>query len=313
MKETKDFPEEMKLDLSKVNIANLNNSSDSSAILAAIDKTAKEVMRDLPATSKKKQRSSKFNFTQPSLIKLPSGGKFYKTDDENIKKGMIEIYPLTVREEEILSTPRFIVDGTATIMVLNNCIASDIDAMDLLMYDYTYLLFYLRKISFSDEYIFDITCPVCDNRFKDGFKISDIEFDELPKDFKEPYKIDLPVSKYTVILSMPRIKHIKEFDKIQSELSPKERREYSGIADMFAIRTEAVIDNNGEIVQKEDWVEFYQSLPPKDRAELTRNSSFDSGVDKVMEKVICPNCESIIGGAIPVNDDFFHFGWGEPK
>lgn len=292
------------IDISKVSNLNIDGVDSSFIKNPKLD----EIEKDLPKDYKRQKRVSKFNFTQPSLIELPSGGKFYRTEDEDIKKGKIKIYPLTVREEEILSTPRYIIDGTATIKALDNCIESDISATDLLMYDYVYLLFYLRKISFGNEYKFRITCDNCGHEFINVLKISEIEFKKLPKDFKEPYKIDLPISKYTVILSMPRVKHVREFDDLQSKLTAKEREVYSGISDMFTIRTSAILDNEGNMLDKEDWAEFYSSIPALDRKELGIHASIDSGVNEVMNNVRCPNCDSVVGGSIPMTDDFFRFG-----
>lgn len=291
-----------------IDISNVKNLDvkeiDSEALKKAV---IRETEKNKEKDKKKEKRSSKFNFTQPSLIDIPSGGKLYNTEDEDINRGKIKIYPLTLREEEILSTPRYIVDGTATIKVLDNCIDSDIGARDLLLYDYTYLLFYLRKISFGDEYDFEITCSNCRHVFPHKIRISDITFNELPKGFKDPYRIDLPTSKYTVIISMPRVRHITELDEIQKKLTDRERREYSGIADIYAIRTLAVLNEEGITVPKEDWVEFYKSLPATDRKELTVHSNFESGVDKVMEEATCPNCGTVVGGVIPITDDFFRF------
>jgi len=294
--------QDLKLDLTK--IKNASSEIDTSIIAAAIEKSKKE----MPLDRKKEKKSERFRFAESSKIPLPSKGKFYKTEDEDIKNGYIKLYPMTMREEEILSTPRYIMDGTATIMALNNCIESDIDAEDLLMYDYTYLLFYLRKISFGDSYSFNLTCSNCGHEFRDGFNISEIKFEELPDDFKEPYRIDLPVSKYTVVLTMPRVRHIREFENKQDKMTVKQKQEYSGISDLFSIRTAAIIDNKGEAVPKEYWVEFFKSLTAKDRAVLTKNAVIESGVNKVMDNIVCPNCETKIGGSIPVTDEFFRFG-----
>lgn len=297
---------ELGIDLSSVK--NLDVKGVDSSPIEASAKKGAEIKIERPKDFKRTTRSTKFNFAQPSLIDLPSEGRFYNTEDENIKKGKISIFPLTIREEEILSTPRYIIDGTATIRALDNCIDSDISASDLLMYDYSYLLFYLRKISFGNEYFFNLTCHNCGHNFDHTLKISDIKFELLPKDFKEHYRIDLPVSKYTVILSMPRVRHIKEFDEIQSKVPVSKRDEYSGISDMFAVRTSAILDSDGVTVPKEDWVEFYQSVPALDRKELSKHANVESGVNSVMDEVNCPNCDTAVGGAIPVTDDFFRFG-----
>ena len=238
------------IDLSKVKNLDVEGV-DSSPIKSSV---LNKIEEERPKDFKREKRSSKFNFTQPSLIDLPSGGRFYNTEDENIRKGKISMFPLTVREEEILSTPRYIIDGTATIKVLDNCINSDISATDLLMYDYSYLLFYLRKISFGNEYLFSLTCSNCGHQFEHTLKISDIKFELLPKDYKEHQRIDLPVSGYTVILSMPRVRHIREFDDIQSKVPASKRDEYSGISDMFSVRTSAILDKDGLPIPKEDWI-----------------------------------------------------------
>lgn len=291
------------LDLSKV--SNLEvEGIDSSTLVTALEERAKE---NQPKDFKRTKRSSKFNFTQPTLVNLPSEGRFYKTEDENIKKGKINMYPLTMREEEILSTPMYINDGTATIKALENCIDSDISATDLLVYDFTYLLFYLRKISFGDEYNVTNICSNCGHRFKSVIKISDIEFNTLPKDFRDPYRIELPVSKYTIIISMPRIRHVREFEDKYVSLTAKERESYSGISDMFSIRTSAILDDKGDLVPKEDWIEFYTSIPALDRVKLSEKASIESGINSIMNKVKCPNCDTVVGGAIPVTDDLFRF------
>ena len=65
---------------------------------------------------------------------------------------------MTLKEEQILSTPRFLKTGSATRMILENCIASDIDAKDILLFDSNFLLYYLRQISYGDEYTFTLKC-----------------------------------------------------------------------------------------------------------------------------------------------------------
>ena len=74
------------------------------------DKTFEEVIKKT-----KKKKKGKFDFRTIEKIPLPSGGRLYKnvTSDENILNGYIEMYPMTVKEEEILSTPKFLKSGAA--------------------------------------------------------------------------------------------------------------------------------------------------------------------------------------------------------
>ena len=293
-----------KVDLSK--ISNLTAGTNNDSITRAIEK-AKRLQVKPKAEVLKPQ--SKFNFVNSSIIDLPSGGKFYDKNDPNLSKGKIEILPITLKEEEILSTERFVQEGTATIKVLDNCIQSNIKAEDLLLYDYSYLLFYLKKISYQDEHTFSIQCtnPDCGNIFEAGFKISDLSFNEIPENMKEPYRIDLPQTEYTVVFEVPRVRHLKEYDKAQILARKIKDKDFSGLAELFAVRTLAIIDKDGEEVQREDWRDFFKSLPAKDRRALADESNFENGVSKIMETITCPVCKTVMGGGIPVTDELFRF------
>lgn len=294
-----------KVDLSK--ISNLTNVTDNSSIEKAIEKA--KLLQKKPEVQVSDKPSSKFNFVFPSTIDLPSGGKFYDKKDPDLSRGKIKILPITLKEEEILSTERFINEGTATIMVLNNCIQSNVKAEDLLLYDYTYLLFYLKKISYQDEHTFIIQCqnPDCGHVFESGFKISDLKFDEIPASMKEPYQIDLPQTKYTTVFEIPRVRHLKEYETAQNLATKIKDSSFSGLAKLFAVRTLAIVSKDGEEVPKEDWVDFYKALPTKDRHVLSEESRFDNGVSKIMETITCPICKTVMKGGIPITDDLFRF------
>jgi hypothetical protein len=285
-------------------IKNLTNTEENSAILKAIEKAREVQKKPEPVATNK---VSKFKFVESSIIDLPSGGKFYDQNDPELSKGKIKISPMTLREEEIMSTRRYIEDGTATLLALDNCIESNVKSEDLLLYDYPYLLFYLKKISYEDEHKFQVQCPYCLTDFEAGFKISELKFTEVPDFLKDPYKIDLPISKYSILLFLPRVKHLKEFEDVQKNIPFSEKDSFSGISKMFSIRTAAIITDKGQEVPKEDWEEFYSSLPTRDRHVLTEKSTFDNGLSKVMDNITCPNCSTVIGGGIPITDDLFRF------
>jgi len=147
------------------------------------DKSVEEIA-EKQKSKKKKRKASKFNFSEEEEVPLPSKGLLYTrvTDDEDIvKKGRIKLYPMTAREEEILSTQRFIKDGTATRRVLERCIASDIDAKDILLFDSNFLLFYLRQISYGDEYEFELTMEMLGEKIKEIRKRRNLSQEELGK------------------------------------------------------------------------------------------------------------------------------------
>jgi len=258
------------------------------------------------------QRKTKgrFNFTEPEEVLLPSGGFLYNgsTTDENVLKGKILLYPMTAREEEILSTQRFVKDGTVTRRVLDRCIVSDIDAKDILVYDSNYLLFFLRQISYGDDYNFELKCQneYCEKKFEHIVKISELNFKELNEDFDEPIEIKLPRSNYTVNLVLPRLYH----SEIMADLAKKRKTNFNEgnkeTIDKYVATTVSILDNKNKEISRKYWEEFYESLPGIDIAEIRKKSNFSSGVDE-LNNVICPYCGSDYSGTIPIDINFFRF------
>ena len=243
----------------------------------------------------------KFEFVPADKVKLPSNGLSYQTcDDKDVREGYVWIYPLTMKEEEILSTQKYVNEGVATIMVLNNCLKSNIDAMDLTVTDFYYLLMYLRQISISDDFVFEVTCPNCDHKFDYKIKISEQTFDELDeKDFIDPIRIDLPATNYTVLLGVPRIRNIREISWMIND-SKKD----IGVADIMYSRTIAIITPEGDEVPKKDWVVFYNNLPHKDYEKILKFTQFDNGLNHIVKDTTCPSCGEVVkGSSVDLNTD----------
>jgi hypothetical protein len=278
---------------------------------AATKDSQVEELAQKQKAKKKKRKSGKFNFAEEEEVPLPSKGLLYTriTDDEDIvKKGRIKLIPMTAREEEILSTQRFIKDGTATRRVLERCIASDIDAKDVLLFDSNFLLFYLRQISYGDEYTFQLQCQntMCEKKFRHTVKISELEFEELPDDIEEPIKVKLPKSKYSVHVVLPRLYHSEEINYRYNNRKKSTDEEDRRMIDNLMITTVGVFDDEGEEVDRSDWEEFFEALPGMDMAELRQATDYSTGVD-TLEDVECPYCGADYSGMIPIGVEFFRF------
>jgi len=265
---------------------------------------------NVPASVMKTRKSGKFNFSEAEMVVLPSKGRLYKqvTNDVDILNGQIQMYPMTVKDEEILSTSRFLKSGAATRMVIDNCIASDIEARDILLYDSNYLLFFLRGISYGNDYKFKLKCSnsSCGMEFDHTVKIDELNFEELPDEVVEPFVVELPKSKYKVTFVLPRLAHSEEIynrnRKRKKSTSDADQR----MVDNLIVTTIKITDPNGEEVSMGDWEEFYESLIGMDRAELNEKADFSTGVD-TLDGVVCPYCESDFSGTIPIGVDFFRF------
>jgi hypothetical protein len=252
----------------------------------------------------------KFDFREAELIPLPSRGLLYQnvTEDEDVLKGFIRMLPMTIREEEILSTPRFIKTGSATRMIIQNCIASAIDAKDLLLFDSNFLLFYLRKISYGDEYSFQLKCEnrSCEQKFEHTVNITELKFEELPEDIKEPLVITLPKCGYTVETILPRLYHSEEIYMRNRNKIKSTEDEDTKYRDNLIITTISIKDPTGKEIPKSDWQDFFQSIIGIDAAELRQKTNFSTGVDK-LTGLSCPYCEEEYSGVIPIGIEFFRF------
>jgi len=258
----------------------------------------------------KKNGGNKFNFTQEETASLPSKGLLYRniTEDKDILNGQIKMFNMTVKDEEVLSTSRFLKSGAATRMVIDNCISSDIDAKDILLYDSNYLLFFLRSISYGDEYKFKLKCSnsSCEKEFGHTVKISELEFKELPDDIKEPFVVTLPKTKYKVMFVLPRLEHSEEIHNRSKNREKTTSSSDQRMVDNLIVTTIKIIAPDGSEVPHGDWEDFFEAIPSMDRATLSDASSYTTGVDK-LEGVVCPYCETDYSGSIPIGAEFFRF------
>jgi len=300
-----DAPQPPELDLSKI--------ANAEAVKAKGDDTIEKAKRKVNQGNEQKffkKRGGKFNFVQPEKIPLPSGGRLYKsvTDDPDILNGYIYMYPMTVKEEEILSTSRFLKSGAATRMVLDNCIASNIDAKDILLFDSNFLLFYLRSISYGDDYKFKLQCSnsACEQEFDHTVHISKLSFEELPETVEEPIKIILPRTKYTVYTVLPRLFHSEEIYQRNLKRKKSTSDADSRMVDNLLATIIKIVSPAGEEIKSGDWEEFLTALPGIDRAELKEKTDYSTGVDK-LNGVVCPYCGADYSGTIPIGVDFFRF------
>lgn len=129
-------------------------------------------------------------------IELPSKGKFYNGDD-GPTDGVVHIRPMTGEEEEILATPRFVKKGQAINMIFNRCMQENFDSANFLTQDRTYLLIYLRGISYTPEYDVEVKDPESDQTFATTINLNELYVNYCDNNFSSNNLEDvLPVTGY---------------------------------------------------------------------------------------------------------------------
>lgn len=289
--EAKKLPE---IDLSKV--------ANAAALQATGDQFAKTIAASQSKESARFKAKKKFNFDEPLAFPLPSHGKFYQdSPDEDLRNGLIKLRPMSLADEEILTNKAYSKNGSTFRVLFDSCMASDYDAKNLLSYDAVYIMYILRKISYGDDYTFEVTCGDCENKFEHCLNISDIEWEEMDEDVVDEREIKLPRSGFTVVMKLPRLGTEEAAEKFKQQHS-KNKLVTDTVASLIS-KTVSIKDDEGELVNPADWIDFYSQLPALDKTEISK--SFKGTSNSPNFAVICPDCGNEMNIPVPIQEDFF--------
>ena len=237
-------------------------------------------------------------------VSLPSKGKFY--DGENgPKDGIIHLRPMTGEEEEILATPRFVKKGQAINMIFDRCMRENYNSSNFLTQDRTYMLIYLRGISYTPEYDVEIKDPDSDQTFATTINLNELYVDYCPNDFDSESLVDeLPVTGYKF-----RYRLATGSDE-QSIQDYRERRaknfDLSGQADdTLLFRTAHLIEEIEGLFDKLEIQTLLKKLPIQDVAYLrTVVNEPPFGVDTKIN-ITNPYTMSDFEVELPLESNFF--------
>lgn len=200
-------------------------------------------------------------------INLPSKGRFYNGED-GPTDGVLHMRPMTGEEEEILATPRFVKKGQAINMIFNRCIKENYDSSNFLTQDRTYLLIYLRGISYTPEYDVEVKDPDTDQTFATTINLNDLYVDYCAPDFGvDKLEDELPTTEYKFRY---RLAVGKDEQEIQDH---RERRaknfDLSGQADdTLLYRTAHLLEEIEGLTDKMEIQTLLKKLPIQDVAYL---------------------------------------------
>ncbi len=235
-------------------------------------------------------------------VTLPSLGKFYDGSD-GPTDGIVYLRPMTGEEEQILATPRYVKRGKALDMIFESCIQGRIDAAKLLSVDRTYLLIYLRGISYTPNYEVEVKCPECSHKYPATISL-ELDVDNCPEDFGVDNLDDvLPTSKFNFSYRLARGADEAEINQY------RERRTKAwgdqAADDTLHYRTALLIQEIEGITDKGQIQQLAKRLPINDLSyirDLVNNPPF--GVDTNIE-MICPSCYGEYTIELPMETSFF--------
>ena len=257
----------------------------------------------------RKNTGTNFIPTEEELIPLPSKGIPYRTitKDEDILNGKIRIRELKGHDEKVLTTQRYLKDGSALKRLVSNCLISDISIDDLTVFDFNYILFALRGFSYGDEYKFTHKCTnsFCEKEFVIDLKISELVFNELEDDFKEPIILKLPKSKFTIECILPRQYHIDEVRNREARTKKSETDYDKTLIQKMLVTTLRMTNKDGMEIEEDSWEQVYNELSVMDLAYLREKTNYKTDLEG--KEVTCPYCNTTQKAVIPMGAEFFRF------
>lgn len=235
-------------------------------------------------------------------IELPSKGRFYDGENGPID-GVLAIRAMTGEEEQILATPRFVRRGQAINMIFKNCMKDAYKPENLLTIDRTYLLIYLRGISYTTKYEVEVKCPNCESKFETTINLDEMFVEPCPDNYgpilqdvlpntKLPFTYRLSTGKDEQDITDYRDRRVKQFGDNTTD-------------DTLTYRTAMLLHEIDGIKTKNDLQVLLKNLPINDVSYI-RNCINEPpfGVDTNIE-IICPSCMHDFSVDLPLEASFF--------
>jgi hypothetical protein len=235
-------------------------------------------------------------------VVLPSRGNFYDGKD-GPTDGVLHIRAMTGEEEQILATPRYVRKGQAINMIFQRCLQESIKSDDLLSVDRTFLLIWLRGISYSPEYEVEVKCPECDRKFQTTINLNSLVVNDCPTDFRPPLSDVLPVSGYKFNYRLSRGKD----EQALQDYRDRQLKMWgdSGADDTLIYRTALLLDDIEGLRDKHELQMLLKKLPIQDVSFL-RNTITDPpfGIDTKCA-ITCASCLADFDVDLPLEANFF--------
>lgn len=259
-----------------------------------------------PAGSNNTTTTSRFE-PAPLPVEIPSRGYLYKglVDDQEVAKGVVRIRPMTFKEEKILTDERLVNEGRALDLVLENCIKSDVDPLELLSVDRMYILFYLRGMSYDLTYEFDVRCYHCGENF-----VQTVQIDKLPiktwetkEQAEEPVVLKLPNSGATLEAHYMRGKEENAATEEAEKARGYDEPDALGSAILYTV--DKVTLSDGEVLSPRDKNDFLNNLIASDMDYFRETMNDYSPGIKQLKNIRCPNCRGKLEFNVPLGRNFF--------
>lgn len=260
----------------------------------------------MPMQSAAEKVKAEFGLDIPfEVVPIPSGGKVYPAGSSLHNAEVVEIRPMTAREEDILTSRALLKKGTVISELIKSCLVDrTINPNELLGGDRNALMIAIRITGYGGDYNAEIECNECNSKSPHAFSLGELPIRRLEI---EPvtagtnlFEFLLPYSKKTV-----RFRFLTGRDE-EEILTMNEKQKKLGLSNESNVTTNLLhsivsiegVEDRGKIAN------FIKHMPARDSLAL-RNYIKDNEPGVIMkQETSCPACGHTEEVSMPLGVNF---------
>ena len=246
----------------------------------------------MPSQTAAEKLKAEFGLDIPTeLVPLPSAGKIYPVGTSLHDQDVVEIRPMTAREEDILTSRALIKKGTVISELIKACLIDrSVNPQDLLVGDRNALMVAVRITGYGPEYMTEMECNECEAKGQHSFNLTELPIKRLEIDpvmkGTNAFEFLLPRTKKKVIFKFPTGRDEEEI------LHMAEKQKKLGLQSDSTVTTslqQAIISIDG--VEDRFKIQNFIKLMPASDSLALRNYIRDNEPGVTMkQETSCPSC-----------------------
>lgn len=243
-----------------------------------------------------------------ATCRLPSGGMFYTSGElsPDTMNGEVHVYAMTTIDEIIMKSPDKMFSGDAIKEVFSRCIPQIMKPGELSAKDVDYLLAFLRKVTYGDEFEVSYNHECTPESKPHNYVISIGEHLNRtkivdPTSLDAMYHIELP-NNQVVALRPARYDDMLSLQQSQLKYMNVPEITDEETMDMIVESMLALIKSVDGLDDRDMIGEWLRSIPVDWMKQITESiqSTTDWGID-ITVQVVCKDCGQAITIAAPLN------------
>jgi hypothetical protein len=260
----------------------------------------------IPTTTAVEKVKAEFGLDIPvEIVPLPSAGVVYPPHSPLHKKELVEIRPMTAREEDILTSKALLKKGTVVTELIKSCMVDKaINPVDLLVGDRNALMVAIRITGYGPEYDAEIECAECNTKAPQQFNLGALPIRRLEiapvEEGLNLFEFKLPYTKKAV-----RFKFLTGRDE-EEIVTTAEKQKKLGLQSEQQVTTNLLysivsidgIEDRGKIAG------FVRMMPARDSLALRNYIRENEPGIRMRQDTTCPSCGHSEEVSMPIGVSF---------